>query len=215
MNPYLISKSVLSRQVYRYDPAYRCAATVLFCFLLLQIPFLLWLFYEKSTTDQRQAKAQELAAERAKISLEHKALAETEKKFKAIQALTPILRARLPIGAVLGKVEQLVPENLTLSNVTVDAEAFQPCQIENRVFHLPDQIRIVIEGEQSLLADPQEYNHFALALLRSLPPGSKIAGRTIGDSQEHYKTFSITFIAPTNGNYFALGITNLTAPNSL
>ena len=33
MKPYLISKEVLARQVYRYHPAYRFAAFVFFCFL--------------------------------------------------------------------------------------------------------------------------------------------------------------------------------------
>ena len=35
------------------------------------------------------------------------------------QDLAPLLRARLPIGAVLGKIEQLIPPDLTVARITV------------------------------------------------------------------------------------------------
>ena len=61
MKPYLISKEVLARQVYRYHPAYRLAAFLLCCFLLAQVPFVAWIVYERDLTQQRQARAAELA----------------------------------------------------------------------------------------------------------------------------------------------------------
>ena len=215
MKPYLISKEVLARQVYRYHPAYRLAAFLLCCFLLAQVPFVAWIVYERDLTQQRQARAAQLATDTARIAREQKGLADTEKKLKRIQDLAPILRARLPISALLGKIEQLAPPNLTLSKITIDAEAFQPIQIETGLFEAPRQIRIEIEGEEPVQgggADPS--NKLAQALLQTLPPGSKIADNSPVNGQR-YKTFRLTLFAPTNGNYYGLGVTKLGTQNSL
>jgi len=215
MKPYLISKEVLARQVYRYHPAYRLAAFLLCCFLLAQVPFVAWIVYERDLTQQRQARAAQLATDTARIAREQKGLADTEKKLKRIQDLAPILRARLPISALLGKIEQLAPPNLTLSKITINAEAFQPIQIETGLFQAPRQIRIEIEGEEPVQgggADPS--NKLAQALLQTLPPGSKIADNSPVNGQR-YKTFRLTLFAPTNGNYYGLGVTKLGTQNSL
>jgi hypothetical protein len=215
MKPYLISKEVLASQVYRYHPAYRFAAFVVCCFLLVQVPLVVWLVYERDLTAQRQARADQLAADTAKIAGERKALADTEKKLRRIQDLAPILRSRLPISALLGKIEQLAPPNLTVSKITIDGQAFQPIQIETELFQAPRQIRIAIEGEQSLQGGgPNPSNQLAQGLLQSLPPGSKIDDNSPMDGQ-HYKTFRLTLIAPTNGNYYGLGVTKLATQNSL
>ena len=218
MKPYLISTEVLARQVFRYHPAYRFAAFLLCLFLVAQVPFIVWIVYERDSTAQGQERASQLASDTQRIASDHKALAPTEKKLKRIQDLAPLLRARLPIGAVLGKIEQLTPPDLTVAKIAIDAEAYQPLQIESGLFHVPRQIRIAIEGEQHLKAgDPEAYNHLAQALLRSLPPESKIAESNLekGLDDEHYKTFRLTLIAPINANYFGLGVTKLSTQNTL
>jgi hypothetical protein len=215
MKPYLISKDVLARQVYRYHPAYRFAAFLLFCFLLAQAFATVWLMYERGVTADRQTRADQLTAEASRIAGEHRLLAETERKLKRIQDLEPILRARLPISAVLGKIEQLTPQDLTIAKVTIDAGAFQPLQIDTSLFRVPKEIRIGIEGEQPLEnADPDAYSHLAQRLLQSLPPESKIVDTRLVAGQ-HFKEFQFTLIAPTSGSYFGLGVTKLATQNSL
>ena len=215
MKPHLISKELLGRQVYRYHPAYRLAAFLLCCFLLLQLPIVAWIVYERDLTQQRQARAAELAADAARIARERKGLADTEKKLKRLQDLAPILRARLPVSALLGKLEQLAPANLTVSRIAIDAEAFQPIQIETGLFQAPRQIRIDIEGEEPLQGSaPDPANKLAQALLQSLPPGSKMADNTLVNGQR-CKIFRLTLFAPTNGNYYGLGVTKLAAQNAL
>ena len=218
MKPYLVSQEVLARQVFRYHPAYRVAAFLLCAFLVAQIPFIVWIVNEKHVTDQGHERASQLASDAQRIASDRKALAPTEKKLKRIQELAPLLRARLPIGAVLGKIEQLTPPDLTVARITINAESYQPLQIESGLFHVPRQIRIEIEGEQLLRAgDPQAYDHLAQAILRSLPPESKIAESNLegGLNAAPYKTFHLTLLAPTNANYFGLGVTKLATQNSL
>ena len=215
MKPHLISKELLGRQVYRYHPAYRLAAFLLCCFLVLQLPMVVWIIFERNLTQQRHAKVAELAADASRIALERRGLADTEKKLKRLQDLAPILRARLPVSALLGKVEQLAPANLTVSRITVDAEAFQPIQIESGLFQAPRQMRIDIEGEEPLQGNlPDPANKLAQALLQSLPPGSKIADNTLANGQR-CKTFRLTLFTPTSGNYYGLGVTKLDAQNAL
>jgi hypothetical protein len=218
MKPYLISPGILARQVFRYHPVYRFAAFLLCAFLVAQIPFIVWIVYERDLTGQRAERASQLASEFQRIAHDGKALALTEKKLKRIQDLAPLLRARLPIGAVLGKIEQLTPPDLSVARITINAEAYQPLQIEGGLFHVPRQIRIEIEGEQTLReGDPKAYDNLAQSLLRSLPPESKIAESILqgGLDAEHYKTFRLTLTAPTNANYFGLGVTRLATQNSL
>ena len=79
-------------------------------------------------------------------------------------------------------------------------------------------MRIEIEGEQTLKGnDPEAYDNLAQNLLRSLPPESKIAESNLegGLDAEPYRTFRLTLIAPTNANYFGLGVTKLATQNTL
>jgi hypothetical protein len=213
MKPHLISAEVLARQVYRYSVAYRFAAFALLSFLLLQVPAVVWLIYERQVGQERRTRAGQLAADAARIASDRRALADTEKKLKRIQDLAPILRARLPISAVLGKIEQLASQGLALSQIVIDAGEFQPVQIETSLFQVPRQINIIIKGEQPAQGG-DAYKHLAEKLLESLPPGSKIADASLADDQP-FKTFRLALSAPTNGNYFGLGATKISAQNSL
>ena len=213
MKPYLISTEVLARQVYRYSRAYRLAAFALFSFLLLQVPAAVWLIYERQVGQERQTRAGQLAADAARIASDRRALADTEKKLKRIEDLAPAMRARLPISAVLGKIEQLASRDLVLSQIVIDAGEFQPVQIETSLFQVPRQISIVIKGEQPVQGG-DAYKRLAEKLLESLPPGSKIAEASLTDGQS-FKTFRLVLSAPTNGNYFGLGVTKISAQNSL
>ncbi len=209
MKPHLISSEVLARQVYRYDAAYRFAAFMSLFFLLLQIPAAFWFVYEFQIRQQRDTRATELAAESARIATARKALEDTEKKLRRIQELEPILRARLPLSAMLAKIEQIASPELVLSRVTIDAEEFQPVQVETSVFRIPRQISVVIEGEQNA---PGADKVLARKLIESLPPGSKTVDQSSSDGQ---KTFRLGIVAPTSGNYFGLGVTKIGAQNSL
>jgi hypothetical protein len=213
VKPHLVSKEALARQVYRYSRAYRFAAFVLFGFLLLQVPAVVWLIYERQADQDRRTRAGQLAAEAARIASDRKALADTEKKLKRIQGLAPVLRARLPISAVLGKIEQLASQDLALSQIVIDAGQFQPVQIETGLFQVPRQINIVITGQETAQGS-DAYKHLAGKLLESLPPGSKIADMSLAEGQP-FKTFRLALNAPTNGNYFGLGVTKISTQNSL
>jgi hypothetical protein len=213
MKPHLVSTAVLARQVYRYSRAYRFAAFALLSFLLLQVPAVVWLIYERQVGQERRIRAGQLAADASRIASIRRALADTEKKLKRIQDLAPVLRARLPISAVLGKIEQLTSQDLALSQIVIDAGEFQPVQIETSLFQVPRQINIVIKGEQPAQGG-DAYKRLAEKLLESLPPGSKIADASLADGQP-FKTFRLALSAPTNGNYFGLGVTKISAQNSL
>jgi hypothetical protein len=213
MKPHLISTEVLARQVYRYSRAYRFAAFALFSFLLLQVPAVVWLIYERQVGQERLTRAGQLTADAARIAADRRALADTDKKLKRIQDLAPVLRARLPISALLGKVEQLAPQDLSLSQIVIDAGEFQPVQIEASLFQVPRKINVIIKGEQAAQGG-DAYKRLAEKLLESLPPGSKIADASLADNQP-FKTFRLALSAPTNGNYFGLGVTKISAQNSL
>jgi hypothetical protein len=213
MKPHLISTEVLARQVYRYSRAYRLAAFVLFSFLILQVPAVVCLIYERQVGQERRTRAGQLAADAARIVSDRRALADTEKKLKRIEDLATVLRARLPISAVLGKIEQLASQDLALSQIVIDAGEFQPVQIETSLFQVPRQINVVIKGEQPAQGG-DAYKRLAEKLLESLPPGSKIADASLANNQP-FKTFRLVLSAPTNGNYFGLGVTKISAQNSL
>jgi hypothetical protein len=211
MKPHLVSTEILARQVYRYSPAYRFAAFVIFSFLFLQVPAVIWFVYERQVGEEKRARAAQLANDAARIAAAKRALADTERKLRRIEDLTPVLRARLPISAVLGKIEQFTPRDLALSRITIDSGNFQPVQLEKSLFQIPRQIIIVIEGEQTA-ADASK--SLAEKLLQSLPPGSKISETNLVEGTP-FKTFRLTLSAPANGNYFGLGVTKIAAENSL
>src|SRR5260370_42281522 len=147
MKPHLVSTAVLARQVYRYSRAYRFAGFALLSFLLLQVPAVVWFIYERQVGQERRIRAGQLAADASRIASARRALADTEKKLKRIQDLAPVLRARLPISAVLGKIENLTSQDQALSQNEIDAETFQHFQIETTRIHVPRHINIVIKSD--------------------------------------------------------------------
>jgi len=211
MKPHLISTEILARQVYRYSPAYRLTAFALFSFLFLQVPAVVWFVYERQVDEQKRVRAVQLASDAARIATARRALADTERKLKRIEDLTPLLRARLPISAVLGKIEQFAPHEVVVSRLTINSRNFQTVELEKSLFQIPGEITIVIEGEQT---SRDACKSFGEKLLQSLPPGSKISEINLVEGAP-FKTFRLSLSAPANGNYFGLGVTKIAAENSL
>jgi hypothetical protein len=78
MKPYLISTEVLASQVFRYHPAYRFAAFLLCAFLFGQIPFIVWIVYERDSMAQGQGPPTQLQLT-PRIASDRVALATTKK----------------------------------------------------------------------------------------------------------------------------------------
>ena len=76
--------------MFRYHPAYRLAAFLLCAFLVAQVPFIVWIIFERDLTGQGQERASQLVSEAQRIASDRKALAATEKKLKRIQDLAPL-----------------------------------------------------------------------------------------------------------------------------
>src|ERR1700737_4180466 len=101
MKPHLVSPAVLARQVSPYSRAYRFAAFALLDFLLLQVPAVVWLIYERQVGQERRIRAGQLAADASRIASIRRALADTEKSCKRIQLKGPVLPPPLPISAAV------------------------------------------------------------------------------------------------------------------
>ena len=57
MQPFFVSEEKLARQAYRYDRRYRLAALILIAADLLQVPFLVLLYYQKRIMEEKIAGA--------------------------------------------------------------------------------------------------------------------------------------------------------------
>ena len=217
MQPFFVSEEKLARQAYRYDRRYRLAALILIAAALLQVPFLVLLYYQKRIVEEQDSRRGLALRKQAQITEELGALKETELQLRQIKSWEPILRGRMPGSAVLGSVEQTIPQDVVLSRIVMEAANYRLVLLSPGSFRVPQTYTITLEGAQKV-QDPALWEKFVRKFLSRLPPGSNLVTCTVANN-ENSKNLILTckavLQAQANGNYFPLGVNRIDAEENL
>ena len=180
MQPFFVSEEKLARQAYRYDSRYRLAAFLLIVAILLQVPFLVLLYYENRIREEEENRRGLALQKKAQLTTEFGSLRETEVQLGQIKSWEPILRGRMPTSAVLGAVEQTIPREIVLSRIALEAANYRSISLGTGSFRVPEIYTITLEGEQKG-PDPGVWKKFVSDFLSRLPPGSNVVTSTVGE----------------------------------
>src|SRR6202035_5398188 len=135
----------LARQAYRYDRRYRLAALILIAAALLQVPFPAVLYYGKGIMEEQESRRGLALRKQAQITEELGALKEPELQLRRIKSWEPILRGRMPGSAVLGSVEQTIPQDVVLSRIVMEAANYRSVLLSRGSFRVPQTYTITLE----------------------------------------------------------------------
>jgi hypothetical protein len=217
VQPFFVSEEKLARQAYRYDNKYRLAAFLLMVAVLLQLPFLLLLYYQNRIKEAEESRRGLALQKKTQLTAELGSLRETEIQLDQITSWEPILRARMPASAVIGAVEQTIPREIVLSRFMLEAASYRPVSLGVGSFRVPETYSIILEGEWKG-PDPAVWEKFVGKFLSRLPPGSAVVTCSVGNdgnSQRAVRTGKAVLRAQANGNYFALGVNKIDAEENL
>jgi hypothetical protein len=217
VQPFFVSDEKLATQAYRYDGRYRLAALILMVATVLQVPFLLLLYYQNRIKQEEGIRREFVLQKEAQITAELTSLKETEFQLGRIKAWEPILRGRMPASAVLGAVEQTIPPDVVLSRIALEAANYRPVSLGSGVFRVPETYTITLEGEQKI-PDSGAWEKFVGKFLSRLPPGSNVVTSVIGNSgnpKSAILSCKAVLQAQANGNYFPLGVNKIDTEENL
>jgi Tfp pilus assembly protein PilN len=217
VQPFFVSEEKLARQAYRYDRRYRLAALILIGAALLQVPFLALLYYEKRIMDEQDSRRGLALRKQAQNTEELGALKEIELQLRQIKSWEPILRGRMPGSAVLGSLEQTIPQDVVLSRIVIEAANYRLVLLSPGSFRVPQTYTITLEGAQKV-QDPALWEKFVRKFLSRLPPGSNLVTCTVANNENSKSLILIckaVLQAQANGNYFPLGVNRIDAEENL
>jgi hypothetical protein len=217
MEPFFVSEEKLARQAYRYDARYRLAAFILILAIFLQAPFLTLLYYQNRIRDTQESRRGSALQKQTQLNEELNGLKETEGQLGQIKSWEPILRGRMPASAVLGAIEQTIPQDVVLSRVVLEATKYRAVVLGHGSFRVPETYSITLEGAQKV-GDPAIWEKFIRQFLSRLPPGSSVETSGVGsdgNSKSAVLTCRALLQAQANGNYFPLGVNKVNAEENL
>jgi hypothetical protein len=217
VNPFFVSEDRLARQAYRYDYRYRLAAFLLIATILLQVPFIAFICYQRQIEQREGIRRGFAFQKKAQITADLDSLKETEVQLRQIKSWEPILRGRMPVSAVLGAIEQTIPREVALSRISLEATNYRQVSIYSGSFRVPETYTITLQGEQNV-PDQGVWQKFINGLLSRLPPGSKLLTSLV-DNDPNLKSAVVNckavLIAQSNGNYFPLGVNKIDTEEDL
>ena len=217
MQPFFISEEKLARQAYRYDLRYRLAAFVLMVALAWQLPFLVLFYYQNRINEEEASRRESALQKRTQLAAELGSLKEIEFQLDQITSWEPILRARMPVSAVVGAVEQTIPPEIVLSRCILEAANFRTVSLITGPFRVPETYTIILEGERRG-PDPEVWEKFIAKFLSRLPPGSNVVSSSVrndGSPSNGIPSCKAVLRAQANGNYFPLGVNKIDTEENL
>src|SRR5258708_35340478 len=157
-NLFLSPERIILRS-YQRELVFRGVGFIVLIAAFLQLPILFfaltaWRDYQA----QSDRKVQLLATEN---ELESKLMAfkDTRQKLGQIQQWEPIIRGRLPCGAVLAAIEQTVPADAALEKISIETATVQALPVVGGTHRVPEGYTLSLHGRLNI-THPEELDAF-------------------------------------------------------
>ncbi len=212
-NLFLSPERIILRS-YQRELVFRGVGFIVLIAAFLQLPILFfaltaWRDYQA----QSDRKVQLLATEN---ELESKLMAfkDTRQKLGQIQQWEPIIRGRLPCGAVLAAIEQTVPADAVLEKISIEAARFQALPVVGGTYRVPEVYTLSLQGSLKF-GHADELDAFTNELKKRLPIGSQLVRSKLLEGTENLVPFLLVYSITPAGNYSALGVQRIADPDRL
>src|SRR5258707_14623021 len=144
-NLFLSPERIILRS-YQRELVFRGVGFIVLIAAFLQLPILFfaltaWRDYQA----QSDRKVQLLATEN-ELQSKLMAFKETGQKLSQIQQWEPIIRGRLPCGAVLAAIEQTVPGEAFLEKISIEAARCRALPVVGGTYRMPEVYTLSLQG---------------------------------------------------------------------
>jgi hypothetical protein len=215
MKHLFVSPEKIILQRYKHDREFRAAGFLLIVIAFLQVPLgvlgcLLWnRFQEQSAIEsQNRIRAVDLQSRNANLH-------DVRQKLSQIRQWEPILRSRIPSGAILSAIQKGIPPDVVLDSIVIETGNYQVVPVTGGTYRVPKDYMLLLQA----IAKPESagaIDRFKDSLAKILPPGTELLRTSQLDKRSDglIPTQMQYSIKPT-GNYWSLGLTKISEPDSL
>jgi hypothetical protein len=212
-NLFLSPERIILRS-YQRELVFRGVGFIVLITTFLQLPILFFAFTAwRDYRAQSDRKIQLLATEN-ELQSKLMAFKDTRQKLGQIQQWEPIIRGRLPCGAVLAAIEQTVPADAVLEKISIEAARFQALPVVGGTYRVPEAYTLSLQGSLKF-GHADELDAFTNELKRRLPIGSQLVRSKLLEGTENLVPFLLVYSITPAGNYSALGVQRIADPDRL
>jgi hypothetical protein len=215
MKHLFISQEIVLLQRYKHDRVFRVAGSLLLAALLLQLPlgifgFLLWNRFQALSTTQSQNRIR-----RGDLQNQDAKLREVRHKLEQIRQWEPILRNRIPSGAILSAIQKGIPTDVALDSILIETGNYRAIPTGGGTFRVPQDYMLLLEATAKLGSEGA-VDRFKESLVKILPPGSELLRELQLDKRpDGLVPIQMQYSIKPTGNYLSLGLTKIAEPDSL
>lgn len=212
-NLFLSPERIVLRS-YQRELVFRGVGFIVLITAFLQLPSLFFAFTAwRDFQAQSDRKVQLLATEN-ELQSKLMAFKDTRQKLGQIQQWEPIIRGRLPCGAVLAAIEQTVPADVVVEKISIEAARFQALPVVGGTYRVPEVYTLSLQGSLKF-GHADELDAFTNELKRRLPIGSQLVRSKLLEGTENLVPFLLVYSITPAGNYSALGVQRMADPDRL
>jgi hypothetical protein len=211
-----VSANRVVQQNYRYGFVFRLAGAFLILGGLIQVPLAVVIFNTWRYQNEQAREEKLLQMETQNLQVLAAPLKEVKQKLNQIHQWEPILRSRIPVGALLNAVELSIPNALVLESISIESEQFDRVPVAGGTYRVPKEYRFVLQGIEKKENGVGEMRGFNDAMLKRLPAGTEVVRAEYLDrTADGLIPFVLQYSVKASGNYYGLGLKRVTEPDPL
>jgi hypothetical protein len=212
-NLFLSPERIVLRS-YQRELLFRVVGLIVLVTGLLQLPVLFFAFTTWRDYQALTDKKVQLVTAANELQTKLVTLKDTRQKLSQIQQWEPIIRGRLPCGAVLAAIEQTVPADAVVGKIGIESSRYQALPVAGGTYRVPELYTLSIQGSLKF-GHAGELETFTNELKKHLPAGSQVLRSKLLEGKESLVPFLLVYSITPAGNYSALGVQRIADPDRL
>jgi len=215
MKHLFVSPEKIILQRYKHDRGFRAAGFLLIVIAFLQLPLgalgcLLWNRFQEQSAIQSQNRIRAVDLQSRNANLH-----DVRQKLSQIRQWEPILRSRIPSGAILSAIQKGIPPDVVLDSVVIETGNYQVVPVTGGTYRVPKDYMLLLQ----VTAKPGSagaIDRFKDSLSKILPPGTELLRTSqLDKGSDGLIPIQMRYSIKPTGNYRSLGLTKISEPDSL
>jgi hypothetical protein len=215
MKHLFISPERILLQRYKYERGFRVAGFLLLIVACLQLPLGVFGFFLGSQFREQAVMQSRNRIRAADLQKQNTTVHDVRQKLAQIRQWEPILRSRIPSGAILSAIQKGIPSDVVLDSIVIETANYQAVPVNGGTYRVPQDYRLSLQAVAKANS-VGAIERFKDNLRRILPPGSELLRTAPLDKRADGLVLTeIQYSIKPTGNYLSLGLTKIAGPDSL
>ncbi|MGA8477078.1 MAG: hypothetical protein WB696_03890 [Chthoniobacterales bacterium] len=215
MKHLFVSPEKILGQRYKHDRGFRAAGFLLIAMVFLQLPLgvlgcFLWNRCQEQSAIQSQNRIRAVD-----LQSRNENLHDVRQKIGQIRQWEPILRSRIPSGAILSAIQKGIPPDVVLDSVAIETGDYQVVPVTGGTYRVPKDYMLLLQATAKT-DSASAIDRFKDSLAKILPPGTELLRTSRLDKRsDGLIPIQMQYSIKPTGNYLSLGLTKISEPDSL